>query len=202
MPPAIMPASMSASASPAVSVSSRRPSASRTPSTSVSRTSWRAPRPGGDPGRDVVGVDVADDAVLVPGERRDDRHLAADEQRVEQVAAEPDDVGDEPDPRDPLGDQQAAVDPRQADRVDAEVAQPGDELAVDDAAQDGGGDLERGGIGHPQPALERRRDAEPVEPLGDPLAAAVDEHDGPLAGDRRDLARAPGAGRRSSSRRA
>ena len=42
-----------------------------------------------------------------------------------------------------LGDEQAAVDAGQADRVDAEVAQPGDELAVDDAAQDRGRDLER-----------------------------------------------------------
>ena len=70
--------------------------------------------PGGDPGRGVVRVDVADDPLLVAGERRDDRHLAADEERVEQVAAEPDDVGDEPHPRDPLGDEQAAVDARTA----------------------------------------------------------------------------------------
>ena len=81
-----------------------------------------------------------------------------------------------------------SIPPSTADCVDAEVAQPGDELAVDHAAQDGRCDLERGGVGHPQPALERRRDAEPVEPFRDPLAAAVDEHDGTLAGDRRDLA--------------
>ena len=111
---------------------------------------------GRDPGGGVVGVDVADDAVLVAGERRDDRHLAADEDRVEEVAAQPDDVGDEAHARDPLGDEQPAVDARQADRVDAEVAQPGDELAVDDAAQDRGRDLERGGVGDPQPALELR----------------------------------------------
>ena len=71
--------------------------------------------------------------VLVAGERRDDRHLAADEDRVEEVAPEPDDVGDEAHPRDALADEQAAVDAGQADRVDAEVAQAGDELAVDDA---------------------------------------------------------------------
>ena len=79
--------------------------------------------PGRDPGRGVVGVDVADDPVRVAGERRDDRHLAADEDRVEQVAAQPDDARDEPELRDPLGDEQAAVDARQPDRVDAEVAQ-------------------------------------------------------------------------------
>ena len=56
--------------------------------------------PGGDPGRRVVGVDVADDALLVPGERRHDRHLAADEEAVEEVAAEPGHVGDEADVRD------------------------------------------------------------------------------------------------------
>ena len=39
--------------------------------------------------------------------------------------------------------EQAAVDAGQADGIDAEVAQPGHELAVDDAAQDGRGDLER-----------------------------------------------------------
>ena len=32
--------------------------------------------PGRDAGRGVIGVDVADDAVGVAGERRDDRHLA------------------------------------------------------------------------------------------------------------------------------
>ena len=43
------------------------------------------------------------------------------------------------------------------------------------------------GIGDPQPALEAGLDAQPLEPLGHPLAAAVDEDDRPLAGDRRDL---------------
>ena len=95
------------------------------------------------PGRHVVGVDVADDAVRVAGERRDDRHLAADEDRVEQVAAQADDRGDEPEVRDPLGDEQAAIDAGQPDGIDAEVAQAGHELAVDDAPEDRGGDLER-----------------------------------------------------------
>ena len=80
------PAAISASASAAVSVASFVPSASRMPSTSVMRTSWRAPEAGGDAGRRVVGVDVADDPVLVAGERRHDRDLAADEDRVEEVA--------------------------------------------------------------------------------------------------------------------
>ena len=49
-----------------------------------------------DAGRGVVGVDVADDALRVTGQRRDDRHLAPDEDRVEQVATQPDDAGNEP----------------------------------------------------------------------------------------------------------
>ena len=67
---------------------------------------------GGDAGRGVVGVDVAHDAVGVAGERRDDRDLAADEDRVEQVAAQAGHAGHEPELGDPLGDEQAAVDAR------------------------------------------------------------------------------------------
>ena len=54
------------------------------------------------PGRGVVGVDVADDALLVAGERRHDRHLAADEQRVQEVAADAGHRGHEAEVRDPL----------------------------------------------------------------------------------------------------
>ena len=140
--------------------------------------------PGRDAGGDVVGVDVADDAVRVAGQRRHDRHLAADEDRVEQVAPQADDARHEAELRDALGDEQAAIDAGQADRIDAEVAQAGDELAVDDAAQDRGGHLERGGIGDAQTALERRRDAEALEPLGDALAAAMDEDHGTSSRDR------------------
>ena len=137
------------------------------------------PRPeaGRDAGRGVIGVDVADDALGVAGERRDDRHLAADQDRVEQVAPQPGHAGHQPELRDPLGDEQAAVDAGQTDGIDPEVAQPRDQLAVDDAAQDRRGDLEALGVGHAQAALEGGRHAEPFEPLGDPLAAAVDEHD-------------------------
>ena len=96
-----------------------------------------------DPGRDVVGVDVADDAVRVAGERRHDRHLAADEDRVEQVAPQPDDARDEAELRDALGDEQAAIDTGQPDGIDAEVAQAGHQLAVDHSPEDRGGHLER-----------------------------------------------------------
>ena len=44
-----------------------------------------------------------------------------------------------------------------------------------------------GGVGDPQAALELRRDAQALEPLGDALAAAMDEDDGPPPRDRGDL---------------
>ena len=119
MPPAITPLAISASASAIVSESRRRPSASRTPSTSVSMTSWRAPRPAAMPAATSSALTLQTIAALVAGERRDDRDLAADQDRVEQVAPEPDDMGHEAEPRHPLGDEQAAVDARQADRIDA-----------------------------------------------------------------------------------
>jgi hypothetical protein len=50
---------------------------------------------GREPRRRVVGVDVAHDAVLVAGERRHHRHLPADHQLVEQVAADPGHRGDQ-----------------------------------------------------------------------------------------------------------
>ena len=90
--------------------------------------------------------------------------------------------------------------PAEADRVDAEVAQARDELAVDDAAQDRRRDLEGLGVGHPQPALEPARDAEPLEPLGDPLAAAMDQDHGPATRDRGHVRQHVRFGPRSSSR--
>ena len=99
IPPAITPLSIRVSASPEVSVSSRRPSASRTPSTSVIRTSCRAPRPAAIPAAASSALTLQTMPVLVAGERRHDRDLAADEDRVEQVAAQADDMGDEPDAR-------------------------------------------------------------------------------------------------------
>ena len=78
--------------------------------------------------------------------------------------------------------------PDEADGVAARVAQRGDELAVDDAPQDRGRHLERRRVRDAQPVLEAGLDAEALEPLGDALAAAVDEHDRARAGDLRDLA--------------
>ena len=96
-------------------------------------------------------------------------------------------MGDESDARHALGDQQAAVDTRQANRVHTQVAQPGHELAVHDAPQDGCSDLERRFIGDPEAVLEVRWDAHPLEPFGDALAATVDEDHGTSSGYGRDL---------------
>jgi len=93
-------------------------------------------------------------------------------------------MGDEAHPGNALADEEAAIDPGQPDGVDAEIAETGDQLAVDDAAEHGRGDLERGLIGDPEALLELRWDTEPVEPLGDPLPATVDEHDRPTSRDR------------------
>ena len=65
-----------------------------------------------------------------------------------------------PELRDPLGDEQAAIDAAQAHGIDAEVAQARHELAVDDAAQDGRRDLEATGhrsrAGRPRTGSARR----------------------------------------------
>ncbi len=89
--------------------------------------------------------------------------------------------------RDSLGDEQAAIHAGQADGIDPEVAQARHQLAVDDTAKDSCRDLERLRVRDPQTALKSARDAEALEPLGDPLAAAMDQHDRSPPGDRRDL---------------
>ena len=110
---------MSASASAAVSVAIFAPSAPRMPSTSVIRTSWRAPRPAASPAAASSALTLQTMPVLVAGERRDHRDLPAHEDRVEQVALDPHDVGDEAHPGHALADEQPAVDAREAHRVDA-----------------------------------------------------------------------------------
>ena len=142
---------------------------------------------GREPRRGVVRVDVADHAILVAGEGRDDRHLAADHQLVEQVPAHAGHGGDQPHVREAVADEQPAVHAAEAHGVAARVAQRGDQLAVDDAPQDRGGDLERRRVRDAQPVHEAGLDAEALQPLGDALAAAVDEHDRSPAGDLRDL---------------
>jgi hypothetical protein len=141
------------------------------------------PEPRREPGRRVVGVDVADDALLVPRQRGHDRDLARHHQRVEEVAPDAGHRGHEAHVRQAPADQQAAVDARQADRVAAHVAQRRDELAVDHPAQDRGRHLERGRVRDPQAVLEPGLDPEALEPLGHPLAAPVDEDDRAAARD-------------------
>ena len=113
-------------------------------------------------------------AVRVAGQRRDDRDLATDQDRVEQVAAQADHRGHETELRDPFGDQQPAIDAGQADGIDAEVTKTGDQLGIDHSPENRGGHFERLGIGDPQAALEFRRHAKALEPLGDALPAAMD----------------------------
>ena len=92
--------------------------------------------------------------VLVARKRRDDRHLAADEDRVEEVAPEPDDVGDEAQPgtRSAMSSPPSTPDSPTASTPRSRSA--GDQLAVDDAAQHGRGDFQRGLVGDAQAALE------------------------------------------------
>ena len=93
-------------------------------------------------------------------------------------------MGDEAEPGHALPDEQPAVDAGEAHRVDPQVAEGGDELGVDDAAQDGRGNLQRLRVRHAEAALEAGRDAEPLEPLGHALAAAVDDDHRAAPGDR------------------
>ena len=187
MPPLMTPPAISRSASSAVIVASFSPAASRTPSTSVIRIELAGAEPRGDAGGGVVRVDVADDPLLVAGQRRHHGDLSGDEQRVQEVAPDAHDVGHEPQTRDALGDHEAAVHAGEADRVDATVAQIGDQLGVDHSPQDGRGHVQGGLVRDPQPALEPAGNAEALQPLGYALSAAVDEDDGTLAGDDRDL---------------
>ena len=79
------------------------PSASRIPSTSVISTSWRAPSPAAIPAAASSALTLHTTPSLVAGERRDDRDLAADQERVEQVAPDAGHGGHEADVREPLG---------------------------------------------------------------------------------------------------
>ena len=106
---------------------------------------------------------------------------------IEEVAPEADDVGHEPETGDALGDHEAAVHAGETHCVDATIAQVRHELGVDNSPQNGRGDFQGGLVGDAQTALEPAGDAEPLQPLGDALAAAVDEDDGALASDGRDL---------------
>ena len=184
IPPEIVPASMRASAAAAVREAIFDPSAPRIPSTSVIRISRRAPSPAASP-------PAASSALTLQTRPSSSRASGATtgtcpltRMRVQQVALDPHDVGDEAEPGHALPDEQPAVDAGEAHRVDPQVAERGDELGVDDAAQDGRGNLQRLRVRDAEAALEAGRDAEPFEPLGHSLAAAVDDDDWAAPGDR------------------
>ena len=187
MPPLITPSAISRSASSAVMVGQLLAGGVSHAVDVGHQHELAGAHTGGDSGRRVVGVDVADDALLVAGERRHHGHLAGHQQRIEEVAADPHHVGHETQAGHSLGDHEAAVHAAQTHGVDAAVAQVGHELGVDHSPENGRGHVQGRLVGHAQSALEPARYAEPLEPLGDALAAAVDEHHGPRAGDRRDL---------------
>ena len=141
--------------------------------------------PAAMPGGRVVGVDVADDAVLVAGERRDDRHLAADEDRVEQVAPQPDDTwrrGRAPGSarRSAGRRRRPTARPRRRPRSRS----PATSSLLTTPRRTAAATSSDCGVGDAQAALEPARDAEALEPFGDALAAAVDEHHGPSPRDR------------------
>ena len=145
--------------------------------------------PGREARRGVVRVDVADDAVLVPRERRDDRHLAA------RPAARRGGRAGRPTTRrhEARGPGRARPISRPPSTPDSPTAsQPTSRSAATSsllttprrtaaATSSAAASVTR------SPPSKRRRDAQPLEPLGHPLAAAVDEHDRPLARDRGDL---------------
>ena len=203
MPPAMTPASMSVSAS----ADGQRVEPAAVGVADAVDVGQQDELAGAEPGRDargrVVGVDVADDPVLVAGERRDDRHLAADEDRVEEVAAEADDVGDEPERR--RRAPRSSRPPSTPDRPTASTPRsrrPATSSLLTTPRRTAAATSSAAWSVTRRPSSKLRRDAEPVEPLGDPLAAAVDEDDGPATRDRGDLVEDLRPGPRSSSRRA
>ena len=189
IPPAIAPASMSASASPAV----RRvePAAVGVAhAVDVGQQDELAGAdPGRDPGRHVVGVDVADDALLVAGERRHDRHLARRRGASRGGRAGARRRGRRAPFRGPARRRAARRRrPTGRPRRRRGRAAPATSSLFTTPRRTAAATSSEAASVTRRPPSNVRRDAEPVEPLGDPPAAAVDEDDRPLAGDRGDLA--------------
>ncbi len=95
---------------------------------------------------------------------------------------------DAPEALGPRPADRAAVDAAHADGIGAQATQRRGQLGVDDAADDGQEDLQRGLVGDATAGLEAAGDAEPLEPVGEALAATVDDDDGPPAALGDDLA--------------
>jgi hypothetical protein len=143
--------------------------------------------PAAEPGRGVVGVDVADGPGLVEREGGDDRDPAVDQEGVEQRPSHVHDRGNQALAGGPFGDQEAAVDTGEADGVRATSAQGGHERRIDGAPQDRRHDLDGSLVGHPQAVLEMGRHAEPRQPLRDLDATAVHDDHRSTAGEHGDL---------------
>ena len=180
MPPLMVPSAMSASASATVIESSLRPDASRTPSTSVMSTSWRAPRPAAIP----AAASSAFTLHTTPSSSRASgattgtwsatSRLSRRSRRMPVTCATSPTSGI----RWPMSRPPSTPDRPTASQPTSRSAATSSEFTT--PAQDGRGHLERGRVGDPQAALEPGRHAEALEPLGHPLAAAMDEHDGAL----------------------
>ena len=125
-----------------------------------------------------VGVDVVGLARFVGSDRRHDRDQPLGQQPLEHGGIDERHVADEA---------EVGVTRRGGDEVRVLAGQPdGDravhvdgrhDVAVDLADQHHAGDVERVGVGHPQPVAEFRHLAEPLHQLADLGTAAV-HHDG------------------------
>jgi hypothetical protein len=123
-------------------------------------------KPAGQASGHIVSIDVAHDPHLIECQRCHDRHPAIDEQRVDERSANIDHGRHQALVRRPFGDQQAAIDPGQPDRIGTASAQGGHERRIDRAAQHRSDDLDRRLVGDAQAILEAGRHAHPCQPLG------------------------------------
>src|SRR4029079_2499199 len=114
----------------------------------VAQQHERRPERPGQSRRDLVGVDVADHAILVEGERGDDWDLPAIAEAPEPLRARTGDGRHAAELGNPLGDEQPAIDPGQADRADSQLDERGNQLLVDKAADNRARALERVVTGH------------------------------------------------------
>jgi hypothetical protein len=136
-------------------------------------------RPGRQARGGLVGVHVADLAMLVDGQRGDDGQQSGKQQRVQDPVAHTDHARDATESGHALTHEHFhAGDP---DRLRAMRAHRRDELRVDQAAEHRDGDLDGGLVRDAEAVLEPALDAQPVQPLGQLATAAVDHRHRPAA---------------------
>ena len=196
MPPAMMPSSMSCAASEGVSSTMRSPSAPRDP-VGVGHEHQFAAECGADSGRGVVGVDVADAPVRVQAHGRQHGQVAGLEQRVQQrgVRHRLADDAVQALPRGGRGSCRGrcralptASPPRSSSAsVSSALMTP---LMTARKTSSVASSVTR------RPCVPLALDAQALEPFGEALAAAVDDHHGSLA----PLARRSRAGRPAARR--